>query len=348
VNDERPVALLGATGYTGGLALERMRELDLPLRLVGRRREALEALAREGEEVRVADARHEAELIEAFDGASVVASTAGPFLENGQRVVGAAVAVGAHYVDISVEQSFARIVYEGFDESAEERGITLLPSFGLGYATGDFAARLAAESLTEPVDDIVVAYSSAGARTSPGTRRTAADVMRQESVAWHDGLVGSRFGKTTRRVRFPDRARAVVEFAGVEPLSVPRHTRVREVRSYVAAPRIIALGGPLAPLAAPAAVLAARIGGAPSSSQRRKWRWTVVAEARAGNEARRATLRGTNVYGLTALLLAQAAAALRRGESVGPGALAPAQAFNVHAFLPRLAPLLELAGIDTI
>ena len=348
MKDERPLALLGATGYTGGLVLERVRELGVPLRLVGRRSDALEAIAHEGDEVRVADARHEAELIDAFDGAFAVASTAGPFLENGQRVVGAAIAVAAHYVDICVEQSFARIVYEGFDESAEERGVTLLPSFGLGYAVGDFGARLAAESLTEPLDEVVTGYSSAGVRTSPGTRRTAADLMRQEQVAWRDGLVGSRFGKTTRRIRFPERARGVVEFAGAEPLSVPRHTRVHEVRSYVAVPRVVALGGLLAPLAAPAAGLAARVGGAPSAEQRKNWRWTVVAEARAGSEVSRATLRGTDVYGLTALLVAHAADALRRGEAVGPGALAPAQAFDVHTFVPRLTPLLELAGIDTI
>ena len=54
--------MLGATGYTGRLVVERARELGLALRLVGRRREALEQLARDGEEIRVADARHEAEL----------------------------------------------------------------------------------------------------------------------------------------------------------------------------------------------------------------------------------------------------------------------------------------------
>jgi short subunit dehydrogenase-like uncharacterized protein len=348
VNGERPLALLGATGYAGGLVLERARELGLPIRLVGRRRAALEAIARDGEEVRVADARHETELIEAFGGAFAVASTAGPFVENGQRVVGAAIAVGAHYVDVCVEQAFARIVYEGFDESADERGVTLLPSFGVGYAVGDFAARLAAESLSEPVDEVVVAYTSKGVRTSPGTRRTAADLMTQAQVAWRDGPVASRFGKTTRRVRFPDGLKGVVEFAGVEPLSVPRHTRVHEVRSYVAAPRIVAPGGLVAPLAAPLARLAGRFGGGPSVEQRAKWHWSVVAEARTGSTGRRATLRGTDVYGLTALLVARAAEALRNGEARGSGALAPAQAFDPHAFLPRLEPLAELAGIDTI
>jgi uncharacterized protein YbjT (DUF2867 family) len=77
VSAERPLAVLGATGYTGRLVVDHARELGLPLRLVGRRRSALEGLARDGEEIRVADARQEAELIEAFDGSFAVASTAG-------------------------------------------------------------------------------------------------------------------------------------------------------------------------------------------------------------------------------------------------------------------------------
>jgi short subunit dehydrogenase-like uncharacterized protein len=145
VDDARPLAVLGATGYTGGLVVEQARELRLPLRLVGRNRAALEALARPGEEVRVADAAREQELIDAFDGAFAVASTAGPFLAVGTKPVGAAIAVGAHYVDSSGEQEFARVVYDGFGDSAEERGVVLLTSFGFDYVPGDLAARLAAE-----------------------------------------------------------------------------------------------------------------------------------------------------------------------------------------------------------
>jgi short subunit dehydrogenase-like uncharacterized protein len=348
VEDARPLAVLGATGYTGGLVVERARALGLPLRLVGRRRDALERLAREEEEVHVADAAHEHELIDAFEGAFAVVSTAGPFLDVGTRPIAAAIAVGAHYVDLCVEQEFARLVYEGFDEAAEERGVALIPSFGVGYAVGDFAARLAAEGLAEPVDEVAVAYSTKGVATSPGTRRTAGYVMAQKAVAWEDGLVGSRFGKTTRRMRFPEGERTVVEAAGTEPLSVPRHTRVRRVRTYVVAPRILAVGGLFAPLVAPAARLLGPLGGAPPPEKRPRWRWTAVAESRAGGRGRRATLRGTNVYELTALLLARAAEGLRNGEVQASGALAPAQAFDVRSFLPRLSPLLEVAGVDDV
>ena len=344
---ERPLAVLGATGYTGRLVVEQARALGLPLRLVGRRREALEQLAREGEEIRVADARHEAELIDAFDGAFAVASTAGPFLDVGAKPVGAAIAVRAHYLDVSGEQAFARVVYEGFGESAEERDVVLLTSFGFDYVPGDLAARLAAEGLEEPLDELVVAYGTRGQVTSAGTRRTIGHVIGQPLVAWEGRLVPSRFGKTTRTVRFPSGERSVVEWAGTEPLTVPRHTRVRSVRSYFAAPRAVAFAGFVAPLMAPFVRQSGRVGGNPSPTQRADNTWTVVAEARRGGEGRRATLVGRDVYGLTALLVAHGARALRDGEARGFGALAPAEAFDVHTFAPRLAPLLEVAAVDS-
>ena len=343
---ERPLAVLGATGYTGRLVVEQARELGLPLRLVGRRREELERLARDGEEIRVADARHEAELIEAFDGAFAVASMAGPFLDVGTKPVGAAIAVGAHYLDVSGEQAFARVVYEGFGESAEERDVVLLTSFGFDYVPGDLAARLAAEGLDEPLDEIVVAYATKGQGTSAGTRRTIGHVMGQPQVAWEGRLVPSRFGKTSRSVRFPSGERSVIEWAGTEPLTVPRHTRVQSVRSYFAAPRAAALAGLVGPLVAPFVRQSGRVGGNPSADRRAGNTWTVVAEARRGSEGRRATLVGRDTYGLAALLVAQGARALRAGEARGVGALAPAEAFDVHTFAPRLAPLLEVRAVE--
>jgi short subunit dehydrogenase-like uncharacterized protein len=348
VEGARPLAVLGATGYTGRLVVERARELELPLRLVGRRRDALEALALPGEEVRAADARHEQELIAAFDGAFAVASTAGPFLELGTKPIGAAIAVGAHYLDVSAEQEFARTVYEGFGDSAEERELVLLTAFGFDYVPGDLAARLAAEEFEEPLDEIVVAYSTSGQVTSAGTRRTIGHVMSQRLFAWEDGLVPSRFGKTTRVVRFPFGERTVVEWAGTEPLTVPRHTRVHRVRSYLRAPRVAAYGGLVGSLVGPLVGLSGRMGGDPSPDKRARNEWTVVAEASSGPRRRRATLAGTDTYGLAALLIACGADALRSGEARAVGACAPAEAFDVRSFASRLEPLLEIVAVDDV
>lgn len=326
--------------------LEQARALGLPLRLVGRRRDALESLARPGEEVRVADARREAELIAAFGDAFAVASTAGPFLAVGTKPVGAAIAVGAHYLDTSGEQAFARLVYEGFGDSAAERGVVLLTSFGFDYVPGDLAARLAAEQLSGELDEIVVAYSTTGQGTSRGTRATIGHVLSQPQVAWEGRLVASRFGKTTRRFAFPFGEATAVEWGGTEPLTVPRHTDVRRVRSYLRQPRAAALGGLVGPLVAPLVRIGGRFGGSPSESKRRGNRFTVVAEARRGAECHRALVTGYDTYGLTALLIARGAEALRAGEARGVGALAPAEAFDVHSFAPRVAPLLELGVVE--
>jgi short subunit dehydrogenase-like uncharacterized protein len=344
--EPRFVAVLGATGYTGRLVVERAREAGLPLRLVGRRPAALEALARDGEDVRIADAAREAELLAAFEGASVVVSTAGPFLAIGPRPVGAAIASGAHYVDTSGEQAFARLVYEGFGDSAAERGVVLLTSFGFDYVPGDLAARLAADGL-EPVDEVIVAYSARHFAPSPGTRRTIGRIVAQPQVAFEDGaLVESGFGATTRRVRFPSGEADVVEWTGTEPLTVPRHTQVARVRSYYRAPKAVARAAVLGRLGAPLVRLSARLGGGPSQRRRARTRWTVVGEARAGGRGRRVTLSGTDVYLLTAALVVRAAEALRGGEVEGAGALAPAEAFAPRALLEQLgalvaAPVLE-------
>jgi short subunit dehydrogenase-like uncharacterized protein len=319
------LAVLGATGYTGRLVCAEARRLGIPLRVVGRRRDALEELA---EDVYIADARDEESLVRAFEGAAVVASCAGPFLRLGHAPVAAAIRAGAHYLDTSGELAFARIVYERFGPEAQQRGVVLLTSFGFDYVPGDLAARLAADGL-EPLDEIAVAYSVARMRTTRGTRRTVMGAVREGS-----------FGATSRRITFPFGERDVVEWGGTEPITVPRHTDVRTVRSYVRAPRIAArlarVARPLAPLAAPLVTLR----GDPTEEERRKAVWTVVAEAHGPAGNRSVTLTGSDPYGLTALLIARGAEALLNGKVRDARALAPAEAFDARSFVHRLDPLL--------
>jgi short subunit dehydrogenase-like uncharacterized protein len=345
-----PLAVLGATGYTGRLVCREARSLGLELRLVGRRRRALEELAQSGEEVRVADARDADALADAFAGAFAVASLAGPFLELGPAPVEAALRAGAHYLDVTGEQEFARCVYEEFGGRAERAGLVLLTAFGFDFVPGDLAARLAAETLAE-VEEVAVGYAVRGMRASRGTKRTIASLAGRPHVALENGrLVESRFGGTTRRFRFPFGERDAVEWPATEPLTVPRHTRgVRNVRSYLRAPRAAAPAGRLAGGLRPLLRAGARVGGSgPSEHRRGASRFAVVAEASGPGGGRRATLVGSDVYGLTALLVAEGARCLRAGEARGAGALAPAGAFDARRLTERLAPLLQLVSIDEL
>ena len=344
----RPLAVLGATGYTGGLVLEQARAVRLPLRLVGRRRDALEAAAHDGDEVRVADARDRDGLRAAFDGAFAVVSCAGPFAAVGASPAAAAVDVGAHYLDTSAEQEFTRGVYDGFGGAARARGVTLLPSFGFDYVPGDLAARLAAEEL-EPLESVVVAYATSRVATSAGTRSTLAHMLRQRQVAWEGrALVPSRFGATVRRMRFPDGEATVVEWQGTEPLTVPRHTNVASVRSYLRVPRAAARIAPLVRPFAGVVELAGRVGRGPSEARRRRATFAVVAEARGARGGRRVTLTGSDVYGLTAMLLVRGVQALHDGEARTAGVAAPAEALEARALVERCAPLLRVAAVEAL
>jgi short subunit dehydrogenase-like uncharacterized protein len=340
-----PIAVLGATGYTGALVCDQLRERGFQLRLLGRRREALEAAARPGDEIGVADAADWESVADALDGAFAVVSTAGPFLRNGFATVDAAVDRGVHYLDSCTEQAYSRHVFERFGGRAAEQGLVLLTAFA--NAAGDLAAGLAVEGLDGPLDEVVVANDQSGLALSRGSRETLAHVLEQPIAAWEDGrLVPSRFGETTRRARFPSGERTVVEWGGPEPLTVPRHAEVRSVRAYVRAPRAAALAGKVGPRLAPLVRLSARVGRAgPSLEKRRRARFTVVAEARGPGGGRRATLLGRDVYGSAALLLARAVEALRDGDARGVGVLAPAEAFAPREFVAALAPLIQIESV---
>ena len=338
--------MLGATGYTGALVCDQLRELGFALRLLGRRRDALEAAARPGDEIGVADATDWDSVADAVDGAFAVVSTAGPFLRNGFAAVDAAVARGSHYLDSCTEQAYSRQVYERFGSRAAESGIVLLTAFA--NAPGDFAAGLAVEGLNALLDEVLVANDQSGLALSRGSRETLAEVLEQPIVAWEDGrLVPSRFGETTRRVRFPSGERTAVEWAGAEPLTVPRHANVRRVRAYVRAPRAAASAGKVSPRLAPVVRLSAKVGRVgPSAEKRRRARFTIVAEARSTRgEGRRVTLLGRDVYGSAALVIARGVEALRDGEARGVGALAPAEAFAASGFVAKLAPLVQVESV---
>jgi hypothetical protein len=169
--------------------------------------------------------------------------------------------------------------------------------------------------------------------------------MGQGQVAWEDGrLVDSRFGATTRKVRFPFGERTVVEWGGAEPLTVPRHTDVRNVRSYIRAPALAAKAGGFGWLTGPVVRLGSRFGrSGPSEASRSKSRFTVVAEATGPGGSGRAVLTGSDVYGLTARLIVCGAQALMAGEARGRGVLAPAEAFDARTLAGRLAPFLQIA-----
>jgi short subunit dehydrogenase-like uncharacterized protein len=175
-------------------------------------------------------------------------------------------------------------------------------------------------------------------------------------------MLAAEAGARPLRTRFdfgpPLGEQTVTRYPSAEPLTVPRHLEVREVTSLIT-PATIAPSPALAPVVpylAPVFGLALRtplkrildpvidrLPEGPSEEARRAARFTIVVEV-TGEDGTfaRGTVRGRDVYGLTAVIAAHGASLLTAGEGRDTGSLAPAEAFDARAFLDALAP----AGVE--
>src|SRR5882757_2245463 len=139
------IVVYGATGLVGGRVCGDLDDAGVAFAVAGRDRGALDKLAGvvAAAAVRVAEVDQPAALAGAFEGAKVVVNAAGPF----EPVLAAALAVGAHYVDLGGDQAFLHAMYERHESTARRAGVACVPGCALNCAIGDWAASWAAEQV---------------------------------------------------------------------------------------------------------------------------------------------------------------------------------------------------------
>jgi short subunit dehydrogenase-like uncharacterized protein len=348
------IAVFGATGLTGGLVARMLQPEKRPgLVVSGRSRNKLKALSEElGAPYRAVAADDVAGLRQMLKDCSVVIGCAGPFTLHGEGLVAAAAETGTHYLDTTGEQGFIRMVFEKYGERAAETGAALVSGMGFDYLPGDLLAALVAEGMG-PLEEIVVAYHVDGFAPTHGTALSGLEIMRGGDVVWADG--GWRAAPRSAdggRWRFPEPIgeQRMLRYPAGEQITVPRHVDTARVRTLlsgmVVPPRlmpVVAAASPLlgmamrTPLRSAAGAAIRRLPAAPSEADRKKSRFTISCEARGASGVRRGTLRGNDVYGLTAASLAHAATLCADPAYDRRGALAPAQAFDSQKFLAALA-----------
>src|ERR1700754_2485917 len=103
MSTDKPVVVYGASGYTGRLIAEYLREFNLPFVAAGRDAKRItedieHVPGIDTIEYEVVEVEHTVEaLTELFTGAKVICNTVGPFASFGDEVVQAALAAGCHY-----------------------------------------------------------------------------------------------------------------------------------------------------------------------------------------------------------------------------------------------------------
>ena len=165
--------IYGANGYTGRLMAKAAVARGMTPILAGRRREELEAMARElgGLEVRVFGLESAA-LDLGLRGVTLVLHCAGPFSETCAPMLEACLRAKAHYLDITGEiDVFAHCHQQ--DARAKAAGIVVLPGSGFDVVPTDCLAAQLKRDLPD-ASSLVLAFE-AGGGPSPGTAKTSVE-----------------------------------------------------------------------------------------------------------------------------------------------------------------------------
>jgi short subunit dehydrogenase-like uncharacterized protein len=162
MSTDKPVVVYGASGYTGRLICEYLREFHVPFVAAGRDKARIaSALERvpgiDTVEHEIVEVAHETgPLTELFSGASVVCNTVGPFSEYGNEVVEACIETGCHYLDTTGEQDWLITCDETYGARMAAKGLLLSPGIAQMYTTGEIAASICLETPGLDTLDILV------------------------------------------------------------------------------------------------------------------------------------------------------------------------------------------------
>jgi Uncharacterized conserved protein len=260
-----------------------------------------------------------------------VINCAGPFVDTAAPVAEAAIRAGIHYLDVSAEQAVTLDTFGRYAASACERGVVVAPSMGFYGALGDLLATAALGDWAT-ADEVRLGIALDSWRPTHGTRRTV-----QRNVGRHVVLTNGRFEpfpSTPREATWafapPLGDQQVRELATADQVTIARHLRVPEVRAYMTLAPLRDLRDPDTP--PPVAA---------DASGRSAQTFLVEAVVRRGDDERRASAAGRDIYAVTAPIVVEAAERILDGRVVGgrpAGALAAGELFDAADFLQSLSP----------
>ncbi len=322
--DKATVAVFGATGHTGRFIVSELVRRGLKVIASARDPEKLAATVFPSNNVvrRIATIDDSPSLDRALEGAQAVINCAGPFIDTVDALGGAALRAKIHYLDICAEQLAAIKTLETFDEPARAAGVVFIPSVAFYGGLPDLLATAAAGQW-DSVDAVEILIGLDSWHPTAGTRITIGkigtpQVHRGGSLvpvpstpargAWHFGpMLGEQ---------------ALVEVPFSEMVLIPRHLNTPNVHTYL---NKVAVGEVL-DAATPEPKAA-------DESGRSEQRFIVQVEVRRGNDSRRATLEGQDIYAISAPLIAEAVERLLAGKYNAAGAFAPSEVFDAKEFL---------------
>jgi short subunit dehydrogenase-like uncharacterized protein len=177
------IALLGATGFTGGLTADYLGTHLPPgatWAIAGRNQAKLEAVAERIDalggvrpEIISAETANADSMAALAGSTRVLITTVGPYVQMGEPAVKAAAEAGIDYVDLTGEPEFVDAMWLKYHETAQRTGARLVHACGFDSIPYDLGVLYTVERLPEGVPIDVKGYIRAGGTPSGGTYHSA-------------------------------------------------------------------------------------------------------------------------------------------------------------------------------
>ena len=176
MNREYQIILYGATGFTGRLCAEYLKNNypEIKWAIAGRDRQKLEALKNSLDlkcEIFLASGEDKESIDKFVSKTKVVLSTAGPFARYSNLVVKSCIENRTHYTDITGENHWVKDLIDEYHEKASEEGTRIIPSCGYDSIPSDMGVFYSVHQMGKPVKKITVYHSGQGG-ISGGTTET--------------------------------------------------------------------------------------------------------------------------------------------------------------------------------
>ena len=173
---EYQIILYGATGFTGKLCAEYLRDNypEIKWAIAGRNNQKLNDLKNTLNlncDIYVASGDDKESIDNFVSRTRVVLSTAGPFARYSNLIVKSCVENKTHYTDITGENHWVKDLIDEHHEKASEEGTRIIPSCGYDSIPSDMGVFYSVQQMGKPVKRVTVYHSGQGG-VSGGTAET--------------------------------------------------------------------------------------------------------------------------------------------------------------------------------
>jgi NAD(P)-dependent dehydrogenase (short-subunit alcohol dehydrogenase family) len=341
VTSNRTVTVYGSYGHTGRFVVSELSKRGWTPILSGRDSNKLNAIgaAYPGLEGRSASVDDAASLDRALAGAVAVINCAGPFARTSAPVIEAALRARIPYLDVAAEIEANVDTFTHYATRARDAGIVVVPAMAFYGGLGDLLATAAMGNWTA-ADEICIAYGLSSWQPTLGTRASG-QVSRQRRAGRRVVFTRGRMEYRTDDAPIVDwtfpapmgRQPVVGEFTMADTVTISRHLKTPEIRSYMTVAAVKDVSDPDVPPPVPA-----------DESGRSSQTFLVDVIARLGTEERRAVARGRDIYAISAPIVVEATERIVSGRAEMKGVVAAGEVFDARDFLRSLCP--EYLSLD--